>query len=182
MKKKGFTLIELLAVIVILAIIALISVPIILNVVDTAKKGAFKDSGYGLLKAAENTYATNLLKGNQGDTTYTFVDGVDTSSTKLDFKGSKPKDGVIVVENGKVSMAIWNGKYCVSKQQDDTDNTIEETDKDTCLTKVNSTPAPSYTYYNEAKGVNAPVIKTGMPPIKWKGSAWVETPIDDPEW
>ena len=40
--KKGFTLIELLAVIIILASIALISVPLILNVIEDAKKGAFK--------------------------------------------------------------------------------------------------------------------------------------------
>ena len=42
-KKNGFTLIELLAVIVILAIIALIAVPIIMNVINEAKKGAAKD-------------------------------------------------------------------------------------------------------------------------------------------
>ena len=40
MKKKGFTLIELLAVIIILAIIALIATPIILNVIDDARKSA----------------------------------------------------------------------------------------------------------------------------------------------
>ena len=42
MKKstKGFTLIELLAVIVILAIIALIATPIVLNLINTARKGA----------------------------------------------------------------------------------------------------------------------------------------------
>ena len=36
--RKGFTLIELLAVIVILAIIALIAVPIVLGIIDDAKK------------------------------------------------------------------------------------------------------------------------------------------------
>ena len=45
--KKGFTLIELLAVIVILAIIALIATPLILNVIDDSKKGAFKSTAYG---------------------------------------------------------------------------------------------------------------------------------------
>ena len=37
-KNKGFTLVELLAVIVILALIALIATPIILNVINDAKK------------------------------------------------------------------------------------------------------------------------------------------------
>ena len=40
-RKNGFTLIELLAVIVILAIIALIATPIILGIVDNARKDAF---------------------------------------------------------------------------------------------------------------------------------------------
>ena len=40
MKKKGFTLVELLAVIVILAIIALISTPIILGVIEKTRIGA----------------------------------------------------------------------------------------------------------------------------------------------
>ena len=52
-KNKGFTLIELLAVIVILALIALIATPIILNVINDAKKQAAKDSFYENGKAVE---------------------------------------------------------------------------------------------------------------------------------
>ena len=44
MLKKGFTLVELLAVIVILAVIALITTPIIIDSLNTSKKEAFKDS------------------------------------------------------------------------------------------------------------------------------------------
>ena len=47
--KKGFTLIELLAVIIIIiAVIALIATPIVLNVIESARKSANKDSAYGL--------------------------------------------------------------------------------------------------------------------------------------
>lgn len=56
MDKKGFTLIELLAIIVILAIIAVITVPIILNIIDEAKKGAEKNSVIGYGKAVELAY------------------------------------------------------------------------------------------------------------------------------
>ncbi len=55
---KGFTLIELLAVIVILAIILLIAMPIVLNVINDAKKGAFESSAMGLIKTAENECMT----------------------------------------------------------------------------------------------------------------------------
>ena len=36
--------------------------------------------------------------------------------------------------------------------------------------------------YNEEKGVNTPKLGTGMTPIKWNGSSWIETTGSDPEW
>ena len=52
-KNKGFTLIELLAVIVIIALVAIITIPIVGNIVEGAKKSAAKDSAYG--------YANNCM-------------------------------------------------------------------------------------------------------------------------
>ena len=60
MNKKGFTLIELLAIIVILAIIAVITVPLILNIIDDAKKGAERNSVIGYGKAVELAYTQGL--------------------------------------------------------------------------------------------------------------------------
>ena len=42
--KKGFTLIELLSIIVILGVIALITVPVVSNIMKDMKKKAFKSS------------------------------------------------------------------------------------------------------------------------------------------
>ena len=53
LNKKGFTLIELLAIIVILAIIAVITVPIILNIIDNARRGAAKNSVAGYAEAVK---------------------------------------------------------------------------------------------------------------------------------
>lgn len=64
MKQKGFTLIELLAVIVILAVIALIATPLIMGVITDAKKNAFRDSAYEILKAGEQYIGEVLLKDN----------------------------------------------------------------------------------------------------------------------
>ena len=36
--------------------------------------------------------------------------------------------------------------------------------------------------YEEEKKVNAPVLKTGMTPVKYEGGKWVDTTEDDPEW
>ena len=60
MKKKGFTLLELLAVIVVLAIIAIIVTPFVANAIKTAKKGAFKDSAYGMITSAETYYGQKM--------------------------------------------------------------------------------------------------------------------------
>ena len=61
-KNKGFTLIELLAIIVILAIIAVITVPIILNIIDNAKKGSVQDSAYGYKDAINKFYVSKLAQ------------------------------------------------------------------------------------------------------------------------
>ena len=62
MKKKGFTLVELLAVIVILAIIAIIATPIILGVIETAKKGAAEQSALGYIDAVEKQIVWMKIK------------------------------------------------------------------------------------------------------------------------
>ena len=94
-KNKAFTLIELLAVIVILAIIALIATPIVLNIIEKARKSAFQDSAYGLISAAKLKYTENLVSNTREDVTYTFP---QTGDNKLQFSGSEPKGGSIVVD------------------------------------------------------------------------------------
>ena len=50
----------------------------------------------------------------------------------------------------------------------------------------NTTPEeptlPSDGSYSEEKGVNTPKLGSGMTPIKWNGSSWVNTTGSDPEW
>lgn len=124
--KKGFTLIELLAVIVILAIIALIATPIILNMINDAKKSAAKDSAYGYLDAAEKYVVMNQMSSNGVATEYNVapVDGKECSVTettgdcawiaKLNstIKGSKPTAGTITVNGTNVTVTdiTFNGE------------------------------------------------------------------------
>ena len=67
--KKGFTLIELLAVIIILAIIALIATPIILNVIDDAKKSAGLSEANMIYSGIENYCSVEEMK-EQIDSSY----------------------------------------------------------------------------------------------------------------
>ena len=65
MKNKGFTLIELLAVIIILIIITLIAVPIIKNIINTARENSYKKSIISYAKSLEYYIAMdNMNKVN----------------------------------------------------------------------------------------------------------------------
>ncbi|MDD4608376.1 MAG: prepilin-type N-terminal cleavage/methylation domain-containing protein [Bacilli bacterium] len=124
---NGFTLIELLAVIVILAIIALIAAPIIVGLIDDARKESAANSAYGVYHAAENVYAKVLIANKSGlpaNIVYTFNGtgvtigygdaattdlptdwGIDAADAELDFKGTMPTAGVLTLNNsGEVNV------------------------------------------------------------------------------
>lgn len=65
--KKGFTLIELLAVIVILAILVMVSIPAVMRYLDTARKGTFSDAAATAVSAVRNDVIVN---GRQGTIIY----------------------------------------------------------------------------------------------------------------
>ena len=120
MKRKGFTLIELLAVIVILAIIALIAVPVIMNIITSARESAFEDTAYGLISAGEMYYASSLLNdGITGTKVFTFTEDGSVPEG-LNVKGDMPKSGVLeVTKDGKTALAITNGSLCIIKGYND---------------------------------------------------------------
>ena len=111
-KNKGFTLVELLAVIVILALIALIATPIILNVINDAKKQAAKDSAYGYMDAVEKYIVSSELEDKSiKDRTYR----VEELNKKISVKGSTPDNGNIEIKNSSVkSYDIGIDGYVVS--------------------------------------------------------------------
>ena len=116
---KGFTLIELLAVIVILAIIALITVPVVIKIIDNAKKGAAEDSTYGVIESAKlfwTLHQDDLSVANktveftcstagvcQGTVQVSSTDSsnniINTNETvTLDIDGTKPKGGKVKID------------------------------------------------------------------------------------
>ena len=158
MNKKGFTLIELLAVIVVLAVVALITVPILLNVIDKSKRGALQDSAYGIIEAGELFYANDLVNLESDDAIYNFevrngkfVYTEDTTK-ELKFKGSMPETGTLQINsNGKAAVAICTNTYCACKSVSELKVTVKSTNcnidpitgeiGDSDLGGVDSTPA-----------------------------------------
>ena len=115
-EEKGFTLIELLAVIVILAVIALIATPLIMGVIDDARKGSAKNGAYGYVKALENTIATEMIKdttispspiqttvGQVVFTKRTNNGNMEDAGTRgINYKGTKPSRHNLNIINGTV--------------------------------------------------------------------------------
>ena len=122
MKKKGFTLIELLAVIIVLAIIALIAMPIIFNVIENAKIKSLENSAYGVVDAVRLYYMENLMNSEDGTVP------LSGSVTTLSLSGEHPTGGtwIIVndanVEDGRgikitgVTFASMQGYVCESEE------------------------------------------------------------------
>ncbi len=108
--KKGFTLIELLAVIIILAIVALIATPIILNVIDDARKSAAKSETSMILSGIQSYCATEDMKVQMGT--------VQASSAKCSGKSSiTAADVATMVNLGNAevtNVTVSDGKYTFS--------------------------------------------------------------------
>ena len=114
MKNKGFTLIELLAVILILTIIALITTPIVTNVLENSRQNTFESSVEQLINIARMDYNEY---GRLGEVTYNYNSdnfvcaGCDEGKNlSLDYSGSLDASGTIIY-NGKIA----NGKITGSE-------------------------------------------------------------------
>ena len=123
-KKKGFTLIELLTVIVILGILALITSPIIANIISDARKNTFKNSAYGIVQAANQYYLNSKLTGESfEELTFTVNDNKLMSENKeLSFSGKSPiGDSYVKINSvGEIAMNITDGTYYATKEYDET--------------------------------------------------------------
>ena len=114
MKNKGFTLVELLAVIVILAIISIITIPMIGNVIEESKKKALEQSVNGLVEAARYYSIDN-------DGTYEFLfdenkKGETINGKKLSYNGSINAEGKLYLDqDGNISICVYNDKYYAYK-------------------------------------------------------------------
>jgi len=185
-KKEGFTLIELLAVIVILAVIALIATPIILGVIDNAKKDTAKNSVYGVIDALELTIARNMLKNN------TIISGqyelnnkvltIDDKEYTVSYNGKEGINGTVVIEEQRiVSACLKIDKYSV--YYDGENANIEECEgKQTLKEKVSYLP-------NKKVNINGKVVnkvygdksaRTTMKNYVWySGQLWQIIEVND---
>lgn len=118
---KGFTLIELLAVLVILAIIALITTPIILGVIEDSRQKGAEDKAWGVIDAIKLAY-TEDQTGN--DPQYVFDSeikftsaGATVGSAPVRASGQMPESGTATIdENGTIIVKdlVFDQYHCTS--------------------------------------------------------------------
>ena len=124
--KKGFTLVELLAVIIVLAVVAVISIPVIGNLIDKAKKDMLRDSAINLVDSGKTYYANALMDNDEGlESSKKFTIGENIN--ELDFKGRLPSSGYLEISTkGDISLAVVSGEYCAKKEFYDTEIIITD--------------------------------------------------------
>jgi len=125
-KKKinGFTLIELLAVIILLAVIALIAIPSVINLINEGIKKSFVNSVYGVMKAGDLYYSRkDLMDEFEEEIIFEFPNNIEG----LEIKGKIPESGKMKIdENGDITLAVTNGRYCVRKILDREELVVNE--------------------------------------------------------
>ena len=122
--KKGFTLIELLAVIIILAIVALIATPIILDVVEDARKSAAESEAAMILSGIQSYCATEEMKIQMNsmsadDAKCNVAEGGTGSITAADVKamanlGNAEVTNVTITDNNKYSFNVLSNGYLLT--------------------------------------------------------------------
>ena len=113
--KKGFTLIELLAVIIILAIVALIATPIVLDVVDDAKKSAAQSEANMIVSGINNHCAAAEMKAQLGTGTDDCAAGTLSSVTDMVNLGNASVVGSVTLSGNNVAnITISSNGYNVT--------------------------------------------------------------------
>ena len=173
--RKAFTLIELLAVIIILAIVALIATPIILDVVDDARKSAGLSESNMIYSSINNYCASIEMKKQMGTLDSEDVDCSSKTSFTTEEISKMVNLGNATIEsntysNGKLTNLIVisnNNRYVLCS------NGSMTLESDGCeVSKVT---------YKDNSGANSPELLNNMIPVYYDGSNWKYADIYE-EW
>lgn len=171
--KKGFTLIELLAIIVILAIIALITVPIILGIIDNSKKGAVKDSAYGYKDAVQKFYVNKAIS----EPNYVIPDGTymisDLETLGVSVNGDKPDSNswLHIEKNSTIAGCLQYDEYNVVITGGDVGNAVKgECDE----------PGPSFVLNEDLTSYPTLIATVYLDPTMISNSCNADKAVSDP--
>ncbi len=160
--KKGFTLVELLAVIIIIGVIAVITIPKVNNSLEDSKKKLAQTSAFGYKKAVEQyTLDRQINKARiylQGEYNINNDGNLYNENVEynIEYSGKKPKNGVLTYnENELVSGCITIEKYKIEISNGE----ITSVEKGTCqytrmLTRAEKILQHAASYITAVEGLN----------------------------
>jgi len=107
MNKKGFTLIELIAVIVVLSLILLITVPIVNGIIEDGRKESFRNNVLNLFDAVKKLESQGKYKLDK--------EGILANDSRLNISNNPFVGGKIYLNEGS-TYAEWvtDGRYCAT--------------------------------------------------------------------
>lgn len=106
MKKKGFTLVELLAVITLIGVLGLITVPVINNTIKNSRKKAFKETLSAIVDAAKIYNAdTDYLEITEDNSIYVLDENLKYENR------SQVLDGQLYYRSGRYYFDYVFSKY-----------------------------------------------------------------------
>ena len=114
--KKGFTLIELFGSLILLAIIATITIPVIIGAIDSSKEKTNIANVNTLILAAKDYHGLNLLNPQAYP-----IDEDESILNFLSFSGTEPDEathtgyGIYVNSAGRVAVALQYDDRCYTK-------------------------------------------------------------------
>ena len=115
MNNKGFTLIELLAVIVILAVVMVVTIPSVLNSMDSAREQQFKNAVETIRDYVQKNYDLCSIASDLSGTTYdTSLFNTNACTIKSDVNLAA-KAGYSTSDISTATGTITNDKFTVTK-------------------------------------------------------------------
>ena len=161
--KNGFTLVELLAVIVILSIILLITVPMVLNVIKDSKESTKKESIELYGRSIENAVANYFVKYPEED--YVSFEKLEKENL-IEYKGKKVEcEKVYIVDRnvylkgctvGGKDVDIVYGTKIKNMLIDDTKKQVPSIKSDYTFLNTNVKSSKIKTFNINTNGINIP--------------------------
>ena len=97
-----------------------------MNVIETAKKGALKDSAYGILDASEIYLAKNMKEGITDTLEFTCSNGKCVSGIEeIAYKGNIDSGKVRIYSDNKIELCITDNKNAALKRVSDKEVKVE---------------------------------------------------------
>ena len=156
MNKKGFTLIEIIAIIILLSVIALITYPVINNLIINSKEELYEKQISELVRLS-NTWATKNIKKLKMTDGYVYnlsFEELYEQGFVSDKQVKNPKTGENLPGCMKVTFNSTNNGYDVSYDE-------------------GCTSSGEVALYEDNSGANKPVLFNNMKPIKYENNKWI---------